>query len=116
MTENQYIIGTSIQNKLCSTGQYLKSRGYDIACPEEHVDCTANIPYVAPHSEYELARCIAEELASDDILVEHVATGGDSSAARGIQEQDTYKTLFPERTVIRQSRSQSSWSQSGQKM
>ena len=66
MTENQYIIGTAIQNKLCSTGQYLKSRGYDIDCPEGHVDCTANIPYVAPHSEYELARCIAEELASDE--------------------------------------------------
>ncbi|MEW8107356.1 MAG: hypothetical protein AB2801_20305 [Candidatus Thiodiazotropha endolucinida] len=100
MTENQYIIGTAIQNKLCSTGQYLKSRGYDIDCPEGHVDCTANIPYVAPHSEYELARCIAEELASDDILVEYVTTDGDSSAARGIQ--DTYKTLFPEWTVIRQ--------------
>ena len=66
------------------------------------MDCTANIPYVAPHSEYELARCIAEELASDDILVEYVTTGGDSSIARGIHEQDTYKTLFPEWTVIRQ--------------
>ena len=100
MTENQYIIGTAIQNKLCSTGLYLKSRGYDVDCPEGHVDCTANIPYVAPHSEYELAKCIAEELAKDDILVEHVTTDGDSSAARGIQ--DTYKTLFPEWTVIRQ--------------
>ncbi|MEW8547021.1 MAG: hypothetical protein AB2693_26195, partial [Candidatus Thiodiazotropha sp.] len=100
MTENQYIIGTAIQNKLCSTGLYLKSRGYDVDCPEGHVDCTANIPYVAPHSEYELAKCIAEELAKDEILVEYVTTDGDSSAAKGIQ--DTYSTLFPEWTVIRQ--------------
>ena len=89
MTENHYFIGISIQNKLCSTGQYLKSRGYDIDCPEGHVDCTANIPYVAPHSEYELARCIDEELASDNVLVEYVTI-----AARGIQ--GTYNTLFPE--------------------
>ena len=70
-------------------GHILKSKGYDIKCPGNHAGCTANLGYVVPHSEYELDRCIATELAKEGILVEYVTTDGYSGASRGII--DVYK-------------------------
>ena len=74
MTEKQGIIATVIENKLCTMGHILKSKGYDIKCSGNHAGCTANLGYVVPHSEYELDRCIATELAKEGILVEYVTT------------------------------------------
>ena len=77
MTEKEAIIATAIENKLYTVGHILKSKGYDIKCPGNHAGCTANLGYTVPHSEYELAGCIATELAKEGILLEYVTTDGD---------------------------------------
>ena len=63
MTEQRYIIGLAIENKLCWTGAWLKNSGFDVFCPGGHADRTANIPYLVPHSERRMAHEVTNELS-----------------------------------------------------
>ena len=91
MTNDQYIIGLAIENKLCWTGAWLKNRGYKISCPNGHAGCTSNVPYLAPHSERKMAYRIAEELSLEDFWVRTVTTDGDTKSWLGME--DFYQTL-----------------------
>lgn len=93
VTEEQYIVGTSVENKLCWTGAWLKGRHFDVQCPGGHFDCTANLSPVAPHSEYEMAKVIGTKFAPQKILIKHVTTDGDAKAAAGFN--DAYSILYP---------------------
>ena len=75
MTEERFI-GLAIENKLCWTGAWLKNRGFDVECPWGHVECTANLPYLEPHSE-RMSFAIAEELSLEDFWIRTVTTDGD---------------------------------------
>lgn len=66
MTKDRYIIGLATENKLCWTGAWLKNCGFDVLCPGAHADCTANIPYLVPHSERRMAYEIANDLSMNN--------------------------------------------------
>lgn len=91
MTKERYIIGLAVENKLCWTGAWLRNRGFDVLCPGGHVDCTANIPYLQPHSERKMAYKIAEDLSLEDFWIRTVTTDGDSKIYLGLQ--DFYEKL-----------------------
>lgn len=91
MTKERYIIGLAVENKLCWTGAWLRNRGFDVLCPGGHVDCTANIPYLQPHSERRMAYKIAEDLSLEDFWIRTVTTDGDSKIYLGLQ--DFYEKL-----------------------
>ena len=78
MTKERYIIGFAVENKLCWTGAWLRNRGFDVLCPGGHVDCTANIPYLQPHSERRMGYKIAEDFSLEDFWIRTVTTDGDS--------------------------------------
>jgi len=85
VTEKQYIVGSTIENKLCWTGAWLKGKGFDVQCPGGHVNCTSNLSPVAPHSEYEMAREIGNKFVLQEILIKQVTTDGDAQGAAGFQ-------------------------------
>jgi len=93
ITEKKYIVGATVENKLCWTGAWLKGKGFDVQCPGGHVDCTANLSPVAPHSEYEMAKEIGKKFVLQEILIRHATTDGDAQAAAGFQ--DAYNILHP---------------------
>ena len=86
MTRERYIIGLAIENKLCWTGAWLKNRGFDVLCPGGHAGCTANIPYLKPHSERKMADDIAEDLSLENFWIQTVTTDGDSKLYLGLQD------------------------------
>ena len=100
MTKQRYIIGLAIENKLCWTGAWLKNRGFDVLCPGGHADCTANIPYLVPHSERRMAHEIANELSVENFWIQTVTTDGDSKLYLGLQ--DFYQKLNDAWTVSHQ--------------
>jgi hypothetical protein len=84
VTKNQYIIGTSVQNKLCWKGAYFKAQGVDIDCPGGHPDCTANLDTVEPLSEYDIGKNIGTQLVRKNIKVKYATTDGDGRSAAGM--------------------------------
>lgn len=91
MTKDRYIIGLATENKLCWTGAWLKNCGFDVLCPGAHADCTANIPYLVPHSERRMAYEIANDLSMNNFWIRTVTTDGESKLYLGLQ--DFYKKL-----------------------
>ena len=100
VTDRKFILAAVFENKLCWKGAWLRGKGFDVECPGGHVDCTANLEYVAPHSEYEMAKDIGTQFAMQDILLKYITTDGDARAAKGFQ--DAYKVLHPMWEVERQ--------------
>ena len=86
MSRERYIIGLAIENKLCWTGAWLKNRGFDVLCPGGHAGCTANIPYLKPHSERKMTYDIAEDLSLENFWIQTVTTDGDSKLYLGLQD------------------------------
>ena len=86
MTRERYIIGLATKNKLCWTGAWLKNRGFDVLCSGGHAGCTANIPYLKPHSERKMADDIAEDLSLENFWIQTVTTDGDSKLYLGLQD------------------------------
>lgn len=63
-TYHHYIVALAIENKHCWTGTWLKNHGFqDVQCPGGHADCTADKPYLHPHSERRMACNIAKDLS-----------------------------------------------------
>ncbi|XP_053389375.1 uncharacterized protein LOC128552381 [Mercenaria mercenaria] len=85
-TSYKYIVGLAVQNKLCWTGAYLRSKGFDITCPGGHAECTATISYMQPHSERKMAYDIAEQLSNEDLLVRTLTTDEDTAARLGMND------------------------------
>ena len=100
LTEQQYVIALAPENKLCWTGARLRSRGFAVKCPGGHAECTANLEYVAPHSERNMAYRIAADLSLEDYWAFSVTTDGDTKAWLGVQ--DFYQTLKSTWSVDRQ--------------
>lgn len=100
MTEDRYIIGLAIENKLCWTAAWLTNRGFDVECPGGHAGCTANLPYLEPHSERRMAYSIAQDLSVEDFWIRTVTTDGDSKLYLGLQ--DFYNKLGAAWTVNHQ--------------
>ena len=98
-TTSHWIIDYSVENKLCATGVHLRRRGFNVECPG-HEDCTATISNVTPHSEYEMAKEIAQRLQSKGVKLKVITTDGDSAAQNAFEE--VYSALFPGFHVIRQ--------------
>ena len=98
-TEHKYVVALAVQNKLCWTGAYLHNKGFEVECPGGHAGCTANLPYMKPHSERQMAHDIAEQLSREDILVRTLTTDGDAQAALGMQ--DFYEKLDSTWNVVR---------------
>ena len=84
ITDKQYIIAVSTKSKLCWKGAWLRSRGFNVHCPNGHADCTADTPFVKPFSEFEMGQDIGEQLACKDIFVKYVTTDGDGLSAAGV--------------------------------
>lgn len=98
--EEKEIIGLYTQNKLCWNGAYLRSKGYNIKCPN-HIECTANTASITPLSEYEMGKQIGKDFGLDNILIENVCSDGDSRSCDGVN--DAMKALNPIWETIRQS-------------
>ena len=100
MTDCHWIIDYSVENKLCATGSHLRSHGFQVECPGGHDGCTATIPSVAPHSEYEMAKDIAVRMEQRGVRVNVITTDGDSKAQNAFS--DVYMTMFPDFTIVKQ--------------
>ena len=74
-----------MQNKLCWTGAWLRSKGYNVRCPG-HITCTANTEAAKPLSEYEMGKHIGQNFALDDVLIQHVCSDGDARGCDGVNE------------------------------
>ncbi len=61
MTEKKYIVGASYVNKLCWVGAWLRGQGFNVTCPGGHANCTANLNYYAPLTEYAMGRDIGSK-------------------------------------------------------
>jgi len=85
-TKHKYVVALAVQNKLCWDGAHLRNKGFKVTCPGGHTGCTANLPYMKPHSERKMAYDIAEELSKEDILVRTLTTDGDTQAYLGMTE------------------------------
>jgi len=80
------VVVHAVQNKLCWTGAHLRNKGFKVTCPGGHTGCTANLPYMKPHSERKMAHVIAEELSKEDILLRTLTTDRDTQAYLGMTE------------------------------
>lgn len=85
-TSFKYIVGLAVQNKLCWMGAYLRNKGFDTNCPGGHPECTANIPYMQPHSERAMAYDIAEQLSKEDLIIRSFTTDGDTKSHLGLKD------------------------------
>jgi len=86
MTEKQSIVAAAVQNKLCWSGAWLRSKGFVVECPGGHPECTANTYRHAPLSEFELGKDIGRQLSAEGARVKYVTTDGDSRSAAGVAE------------------------------
>ena len=93
VTDRKYIVATGILNKMCWSGAWLRTKGFNVECPGGHEDCTANLYRAAPLSEYELGKQIGSQLAVQGILVKYATTDGDGRCASGIN--DAIQALNP---------------------
>ena len=100
VTDRKFIFAAVFENKLCWKGAWLRGKGFDVECLGGHVDCTANLEYVAPDPEYQMAKDIGTQFAMQDILLKYITTDGDAHAAKGFQE--AYEVLHPMWKVERQ--------------
>ncbi|MES9882642.1 MAG: hypothetical protein ABW185_17390 [Sedimenticola sp.] len=82
-TEMEYIVAMAVENKLCWTGAWLRGEGYEVQCPGGHEGCTANLAAVAPHSEFEMGKAMAENIFMKGMLVRYAVTDGDAKSAAG---------------------------------
>ena len=64
------------------------------------MECTANLPYLEPHSERRMSFAIAEELSLEDFWIRTVTTDGDSKIYLGLQ--DFYDQLSAAWTICHQ--------------
>ena len=100
LTDQQYIIGLALENKICWTGAGLRNRGFAVKYPGKHPGCTANLEYVAPYSERNMAYRIAADLSLEDYWALSITTDGDTKIWLGVQ--DFYQSLKKSWTVDRQ--------------
>ncbi|KAK3105143.1 hypothetical protein FSP39_018102 [Pinctada imbricata] len=92
-TDHKYIIACAVQNKLCWTGAWMRSKGMEVNCPGGHAECTANLAQSEPFSEFVMGKDIGNQLALQDVLVRYVTTDGDSQGAKGVASG--IKALYP---------------------
>ena len=84
-TDQHQIVGFHLENKLCKVGSMLRSQGHNVTCPG-HERCSATLRAVDPISEYDIGKQIGHSFAQDNVAIRYVATDGDASASRGVQE------------------------------
>lgn len=82
--QEKEILGLFVQNKLCWSGAWLRSRGFDAKCPN-HAGCTANTGRTETISEYTMGIELGKAFTLDEVLISNVVTDGDSRSHEGIQ-------------------------------
>lgn len=85
-TSTNQIVGLSLLNKLCWTGQYLKHRGFNVKCPGGHDGCTANMQPSDNISERKMANNIGQDIESEGMVVKYMVTDGDSTSVEGMAD------------------------------
>ena len=93
-TDQHQIVGFHLENKLCKVGSMLRSQGHNVTCPG-HERCSATLRAVDPISEYDIGKQIGHSFAQDNVVIRCVATDGDASASRRVQ--DAMKAVPTER-------------------
>ena len=83
-TDQHQIVGFHPENKLCKVVSMLRSQGHNVTCPG-HERCSVTLRAVEPISEYDIGKQIDHSFAQDDVAIRYVATDGDASASRGVQ-------------------------------
>ncbi len=99
MTDKKFIVGASFVNKLCWVGAWLRGQGFEVKCPGGHANCTANLSYYAPFSEYTMGKEIGEKLSHQGAIIQYVTTDGDAKSSLGIS--DAMKLVDPILKVTR---------------
>ena len=94
MTDEHKILSMYIDNKLCWTGAWLAGKGYDVQCPGDHPNCTANIKQCEPLGEARLGYHIGKELSLHQLLVQHITCDGDSTSSLEV-ERAQQEMLMP---------------------
>ena len=84
-TDQHQIAGFHLENKLCKVGSMLRSQGHNVTCPG-HERCSATLRAVDPISEYDIGKQIGHSFAKGNVAIRYVATDGDASASRGVQD------------------------------
>ena len=87
VTNKNYIVSASVQNKLCWEGAWLRGRGLKVSCPGGHAGCTANLSGFAPLSEYNMGQEIAQRLFKHGFKIKHLTTDGDSKSSDGVRDK-----------------------------
>lgn len=85
-TPNKDIICVNIDNMLCSTAKYLRSKGKSVTCPDHPGKCDANIKKTDTiGDEGRSAERCAQKMSRDDtpLVVQYFTSDGDSAASVG---------------------------------
>lgn len=85
-TPNKDTICVNIDNMLCDTAKYLRSKGQMVTCPNHPGKCTANIKRTdLIGDEGRSAERCAQKMSKDDtpLVVSHFTSDGDSAASIG---------------------------------
>ena len=62
----------------------MRGQGFNVKCPGGHAECTANVNYYAPLTEYAMGKDIGEQTLKQDAIVKYVTTDGDSKSSQGV--------------------------------
>ncbi len=65
------------------TGAWLRGEGFDVQCPGNHPDFTANQGTQTPLSQRNIGAALGQSLAA---LVKHVTTDGDGRGSQGVDK------------------------------
>ena len=84
-TDQHQIVDFHLENKLCKVGSMLRSQGHNVTYPG-HERCSATLRAVDPISEYDIGKQIRHSFAQDNVAIRYVATDGDASASREVQD------------------------------
>ena len=85
MTDDHKILAMYIDNKLCWTGAWLAGKGYDVRCPGDHHNCTANVKHCEPLGEARFGYHVGKELSLHQVLVKHITCDGDSTSSLQVE-------------------------------
>lgn len=86
MTDQKYVIGVAVENKLCQKGALLRKAGKKVTCPGTDHECSATIQYCDNISERRMAQSIGSNLVSKhNVKVSHLTTDSDAQGPLGME-------------------------------
>lgn len=88
VTPQKKVVAVVVKNKLCSTAEYLESKGQTVTCPNHEGHCSADIqPTDSIGNEAAWASEGFRQILDgrDDVAVKYFTTDGDSAAYQGLE-------------------------------